>query len=351
MEINKVYVADALEGLRSLPDESVQCCVTSPPYYKLRDYGISGQIGQEKSPEEYVDRLVRIFSALKKKLKSNGTLWCNLADSYAGSGKAGNNPEYRAKHWMFGKTGWDDSMLGRPTGIPSGCKAKDLIGIPWMVAFALRTDGWFLRQDIIWAKPNPMPESVTDRCTKSHEYIFLLSKSSSYYFDQAAIKQPLKKSSVERMSQNIEHQAGSYRVPGKTNGPMKVKSVLSGKKHKNLLMPGGKTHSFHQARSGQNAEWFSANVMANRRSVWTIATQPSKEAHFAMFPLELPTLCIKAGSSHGDLVIDPFCGGGTALLAASILGRKYIGFDLNPKYVAIAQKRLRLLEGLFYTGP
>lgn len=353
MELNKVYIRDALTGINELPDECVQCCVTSPPYFKLRDYGIPGQLGLESSPEEYINKIVDVFKAVKRVLREDGTLWVNMGDTYNA---------YKAN---TGDTKYA-GMAGRPVQekglVVPKLKSKDLVGIPWMLAFALREDGWYLRQDIIWSKPNPMPESVTDRCTKSHEYVFLLSKSARYYFDQMAIKQPIKDSSILRLMQNVEMQKGSIRVPGKTNGP--IKAVVGGRRPRpgidvnggyqgkgNIPMAGDGTgitgHSGYFKANGE----LTGGGLANKRSVWTITTQPSKEAHFACFPIKLPTLCIQAGSRVNDLVIDPFAGSGTTLLAASILGRRYIGFDLNPKYVAIAQKRLRKLEGLFYTGP
>lgn len=225
LTINTIHNLDCLQGMKMMPDESVQCCVTSPPYWGLRDYGTKEQIGFEPSPEEYITNLVAVFTEVKRVLKSDGTVWLNMGDAYWGSGKAGKSSDYQTRHTEFGKQSKHTSRFGIPTtGKHPLLKAKDLIGLPWMLAFALRKDGWYLRQDIIWHKPNPMPESTRDRCTKSHEYIFLLSKAPRYYFDQEAIKTTLKDSSVLRLLQNIELQKGSDRVPGKTNGPMKAKT-------------------------------------------------------------------------------------------------------------------------------
>lgn len=207
--MNKIIFADALKGLALLESNSVDTCITSPPYYGLRDYGNSGQIGLESTPEEYIQRLVAVFREVRRVLKPDGTLWVVIADSYAGSGKGWGNKNNRGT---------------RPQTCTKfdGIKPKDLIGIPWLLAFALRADGWYLRQDIIWQKPNPMPESVRDRCTKSHEYVFLLSKSPRYYFDGEAIAEPVAESTIKRLAQDVENQAGSSRAYGKTNGPMKA---------------------------------------------------------------------------------------------------------------------------------
>ena len=308
---NNILQGDVIEKLKEIETGTVQCVVTSPPYWGLRDYGIDGQLGLEETPEEYVEKMVEVFRQIKRVLKHDGTVWLNLGDSYNGSGKAGNkNSEYYKKHTEFGKPAKNKDKIGIPTNV-KGLKPKDLVGIPWRVAFALQADGWYLRQDIIWHKPNPMPESVQDRCTKSHEYIFLLTKSAKYFYDNDAIRERTKESTLQRLDQNINKQSGSY-TPSKGNGNMKaVGDIETGR---------------------------------NKRSVWKINTQPYKEAHFAVFPPELPELCIKAGSSEGDIVLDPFFGSGTTGWVAQRLGRKWIGIELNEEYIKIAEKRFQQQE-------
>lgn len=341
MELNIVHNEGCLVTLGRLPDRSVDCCVTSPPYYGLRNYNHVDQIGLEDTPDAYVQKLVEVFREVRRVLKDEGNLWINLGDSYAGSGKGGQSDEKKSKNWQpeYGNK-----------GKKYGLKPKDLIGIPWMVAFALRADGWYLRQDIIWHKPNPMPESVTDRCTKSHEYIFLLSKSQRYYYDYDAIKEPMKQSSISRLNQDVESQNGSDRVPGKTNGAMKaVGMYVGGKKHKNMQDKGQPVHSFHATRNNNGQEWQNADGKANKRSVWTVNTKPYKEAHFATYPAELIVPCIKAGCPEGGVVYDPFGGSGTTGEVAIRLGRKFILSEINPDYVKISNKRLRkfTVESLF----
>lgn len=274
----KIYTGDALAVLRKMTAASVQTCVTSPPYWGLRDYGVKGQIGLEKTPGEYVEKLVTVFREVRRVLKDDGTLWLNLGDSYAGGG-----PHHGAKN-----TGKSATNRGSITGIDrlpiAGLKSKDLVGIPWRVAFALQSDGWYLRSDIIWAKPNPMPESVRDRPTKAHEYLFLLSKSPRYYYDADAIREPC----VDGM-----------RMPKKWNNPK------------------GK----------------------NKRTVWTITPKPYRGAHFATFPPQLIEPCILAGAPAGGVVLDPFSGAGTTAIVAEQHGRRAIGIELNPAYVELTAKR------------
>ena len=314
---------NCINGLKQMDSESVNCCVTSPPYWGLRDYGVDGQLGLEATPEEFVLKLVEIFREVKRVLKDDGTLWLNLGDSYAGSGK-GIGPDH-------GKGVFTDNNISKTNWKAVNLKSKDLVGIPWMVAFALRADGWYLRQDIIWAKTNPMPESVTDRCTKNHEYIFLFSKSPHYYYDAEAIAEPVTGSTMKRLSQNIKDQSGSERVPGKTNGNMKAAAPRYG----------GKKYSenpevFNRTKSGNAYEY---RPMRNKRSVWTVSTQPFKEAHFATYPPKLIEPCILAGCPKDGIVLDPFMGSGTTAMVAGQLQRNYIGFELNPEYVEIAEKR------------
>lgn len=331
METNRVIVGDCLEMLKTLPDESVNCCITSPPYYGLRDYGtgtwvggdpncnhyrstkysentitghkammdvgeavgdaiyksvcpkcgavrVDKQIGLEETPEMYIAKLVDVFHEVKRVLKNDGTLWLNIGDSYCGTGD-------------------------------KGYKHKDLIGIPWMLAFALRADGWYLRQDIIWHKPNPMPESVKDRCTKSHEYIFLLSKNPQYYFDYQAIQEESKWGGVDRRTDK-----GRIEYDGK------------------------RSSDDAKAQKAQNA-FVSITEKRNKRDVWSIATKPCKEAHFATYPEDLIEPCILAGCPVGGVVLDPFFGSGTTGRVALSKNRQYLGIELNPEYVKISKKR------------
>jgi DNA modification methylase len=336
--VNKILNIDCKEGLLLLPDKSINCCVTSPPYYGLRDYGSLGQIGLEETPEIYVHKLVDVFREAKRVLKDDGTLWLNLGDSYNGVGQKNEQSSKSIKQISNRGAIIQDAKKIKVL------KPKDLIGIPWMVAFALRADGWYLRQDIIWHKPNPMPESVTDRCTKSHEYIFLLSKSKQYYYDAESIKTVIADTTVQRLMQGIENQKGSDRVPGKTNGNMKaVGNLRKGYDHR---VTGDKkfvTHSGNRDAEGN----IIGGGMANKRSVWTVNTMPYKEAHFATFPEELIVDCIKAGCPEGGVVLDPFMGAGTTALVVRKLNRNYIGFELNPEYIRIAEKRLHTELGIF----
>ena len=270
--MNKIEFGDCRETMRKWKDQGIkaQTCVTSPPYYGLRDYGHEGQIGLEETPEEYIKAMVEVFRCVWDVLEDDGTLWLNIGDSYAGNNsRASNN----------GRAGFGNAREKVVNRTGEGLKTKDLIGIPWMLAFALRADGWYLRQDIIWHKPNPIPESVQDRCTKSHEYIFLLSKSQKYHFDHVAIKQPMK-------------------------------------------------------GDGESDE------MANKRSVWTVPVKPYLGAHFAVFPTELIEPCILAGAPVGGIVLDPFMGSGTTAQVAQDLGRQYIGCELNPEYGKLQKKRI-----------
>lgn len=329
-----------------LPSNHVDCSVTSPPYFGLRDYGNEAQIGLEETPEMYVAKMVEVFTEVRRVLKPEGTLWLNLGDSYSGSMSTKDSVVNQSS--ISAKAGHVVSGVSKPIGVIKGLKPKDLIGIPWMVAFALRSAGWYLRQDIIWHKPNPMPESVTDRCTKSHEYIFLLSKSAKYYYDYEAIKQPMAVTSMERLSQDIENQEGSDRVPGKNNGKMKaVGQYVGGKKHKNMEDKGQELHTFHKTRNTNGQEWQNKDGKANKRSVWTVTTKPFKESHFATFPEDLIVDMIKAGCPENGICLDPFMGAGTTALVASKLNRNYIGFELNPDYIKIAEKRLQDQLGLF----
>lgn len=332
---------DCLEGMRKLPAEIFHTCVTSPPYWGLRDYGVEGQLGLEDTPEEYVAKMVQVFEEVKRVLRPDGTLWLNLGDSYAHASKKRTTEQVCRKSSLQGGKSTQIACKDQQNKIVGDLKEKDLVGIPWMVAFARRANGWYLRQDIIWHKPNCMPESVTDRCTKNHEYIFLLSKSPQYYFDSEAIKTPLKESTVSRYSQDVDNQAGSDRVPGKTNGPMKAERKLDKQRGH------GRRHAgFNERWDNMSKEEQQANG-ANKRSVWTVAPKPFKEAHFATYPPELIVDCIKAGSPVHGLVLDPFIGSGTTAEVARKLDRNYTGFELNPDYIDIKDRRLRKSLGLF----
>jgi DNA modification methylase len=313
--MNRIEFGDCRDTMRRWASDGVkaQMCVTSPPYFGLRDYGHDGQIGLEQTPEEYIAAMVEVFRCVRDVLADDGTLWLNIGDSYVATGG-----EY--KNGSQGKT----SIVGKtsPENVPGfgrverrkameagGLKQEDLIGIPWMMAFALRADGWYLRQDIIWHKPNPMPESVRDRCTKAHEYMFLLSKSERYLFDADAMREPAV-------------QAGRVR---------------------NDKIGGNKGDDIHHSPGGQ----FTGSETRNRRSVWTVATRPYKGAHFATFPPALIEPCILAGSRIGDIVLDPFMGSGTTAQVALQHGRQYLGCELNPDYASLQQERIEAEKTLF----
>lgn len=334
-----LYLGDVRSVLASLPDASVRCCVTSPPYWGLRDYGVHGQIGLEQSPEAYVSELVGVFRKVRRVLTVDGTLWLNLGDSYAAA-RGGTTPPAQTVAGGVNGKGDLDAQRGMKQGYnPSrdaaafGMKHKDLVGIPWMVAFALRADGWYLRRDIIWAKPNPMPESVRDRPTSSHEYLFLLSKNERYYYDVDAIAEPA--------SLNVPWGANS-------NGGTKIASSRNDGDSRSLGKPAktDKQRGHSRRHAGFNERWDAMSKeeqcagTRNARSVWTIATQPYKGAHFATFPEELPRRCIKAGSAPGDTVLDPFGGSGTTAAVAVGMGRNAIHIDLNPAYIELARQRI-----------
>lgn len=298
--MNIIEFGDCREIMRRWASEGVkaQTCVTSPPYYGLRDYGRDGQIGLEETPEKYISAMVEVFRCVRDILADDGTVWLNIGDSYAGSGKgpAGN----------LGKTHNERHLEHTVSSgnVPVGCKPKDLIGIPWMLAFALRSDGWYLRQDIIWHKPNPMPESVQDRCTKAHEYIFLLSKSQKYYFDYQAIRE---------------------------EGVIPVGT---------LAAKGSKERQNQKGINARPPEYKEYDGMKNKRSVWTVTTKPYEGAHFAVFPSDLIEPCILAGAPVGGVVLDPFIGSGTTAQVAQNLGRQYIGCELNTDYKCLQDNRV-----------
>ncbi len=357
--IDKVIQGDCIDVLKTLPDGIVNTCITSPPYFGLRDYGtgewiggdsnckhrreskksdktitghknfdamlgvgdaiyksvcplcgairVDKQIGLEETPDQYVQRLVEVFREVRRVLRDDGTLWLNLGDSYAGSGRGPTGENGLGNQQK--RQGFDSPKVV----IPDGLKPKDLIGIPWRVAFALQADGWYLRQDIIWHKPNPMPESVTDRCTKAHEYIFLLSKSKKYYYDYDAIKEPSVCYGTDARSD-----CGNIRYEGKRT------EDTTGK-------------------NGQDS-FVTRNSTRNKRSVWTVSTKPFKEAHFATFPEELISPCVLAGCPESGLVYDPFMGSGTTAYVAKKLARHYLGSELNQEYIEIANRRINSIE-------
>lgn len=304
-----VRVGDCLESMKKLPDGCINTCVTSPPYFGLRDYGQEGQIGLEATPDEFVAALVAVFREVRRVLRDDGTLWLNLGDSYARAGGWSNNngldgvsreESKRAKSNMTG-------VGSKSQKLPKGVKEKDMIGIPWRVAFALQADGWYLRQDIIWAKPNPMPESVRDRCTKSHEYIFMLSKSPKYYYDHEAVKEPATSGDTRK-----PHGRGQASIGGRT---------ASGARN--------------------NSEKNEGNLQSrNRRSVWTVSTRPYKGAHFATFPPDLIEPCILAGCPEGGTVLDPFGGSGTTAGVAVAHNRNAVICELSPEYAKLIPERV-----------
>ena len=315
----QIINGDCLEVMRGMEEESVHCCITSPPYWGLRDYGVAGQLGLEKSPEEYVARMVEVFREVRRVLRDDGTLWLNLGDSYVanGSGQVPQTKDHKGS-----------GFAGPNRDGQTGLKPKDLCMIPARCALALQADGWYLRQDIIWSKPNPMPESVTDRCTKAHEYIFLLSKSPRYYYDAEAVKEQASETSLARWNQDIDSQNGSSRVPGKTNGPMRA-------------VGGPRIHGNIAGRDDGGAACNKPGQFTrNRRSVWTVTTKPFRGAHFATFPPDLIRPMVLAGCPVGGTVLDPFGGAGTTGLVAKQEGRNAILIELNPAYCGMGENRI-----------
>lgn len=321
-----ILLGSCLSLLPTLPDCSVHACVTSPPYWSLRDYGVPGQLGLEATPEEYVAKLVAVFREVRRVLRDDGTLWLNLGDSYAGSwGNQGRKPDRGTQRKANGPMmqrfgGYGELDTRRRTGSwvndHPHLKPKDLVGIPWRVAFALQADGWYLRSDVVWAKPNPMPESVRDRPTKSHEYVFLLTKSERYYYDRRAVSEP------------------TVSTHGSGNGYRRAARLS--------YADGG-------GPRGSDAPWQPA-ASRNRRTVWTVPTRPFKGAHFATFPEALVEPCILAGCPEGGTVLDPFFGAGTTGVVSARHGRGCIGIELNPAYAAIARERLSTAGHTVWTG-
>lgn len=372
--MNRVIQGDCRDVMRSLIAEGVrvQCVVTSPPYWGLRDYGVDGQLGLERTYPEFIANMVEVFDLVRQLLADDGTLWLNMGDSYAqsgGRGWQGKNGQRADRRFTCVR---DTVPMRDAQRKPDGLKPKDLVGIPWRLAFALQDAGWWLRQDIIWSKPNPMPESVRDRCTKAHEYLFLMAKSERYYFDQDAILEECSPNTHARLSQDVQAQIGSERAHagGKTNGNMKAVARTPGnvnppkgqrayeagdESHRTkggLLAYAEKHRKLAESGSGtkNNASFDAAMAIMptkrNRRSVWTVTTQPYKEAHFATMPESLVEPCVLAGSRPGDIVFDPFLGSGTVAAVAQRLGRRWVGAELNSEYIKLIEDRTRGTLGL-----
>jgi DNA modification methylase len=335
---------DCRTVLKELPPESVQCVVTSPPYWGLRDYGHADQIGLEETPQAYVETMREVFAEVWRVLRDDGTLWLNLGDSYSGSGKGGNPDEGKQATnkgsqtigTLYGKTGESARQaavtnVSRRLCAEHGMKAKDLIGIPWRVALALQADGWYLRSDIIWHKPNPMPESMTDRPTRSHEYIFLMTKSPRYYYNAEAIKEP----SVEVDWQSrLTRDSDKSTPPAERNGIRKRNDRFGGNKHNG------------ETTKHSDGSIFTGSEDRNKRDVWTVTTSPYPDAHFATFPPDLIKPCILAGTKPGDVVLDPFGGSGTTGKVALELGRRAVLVELNPEYTKLCEQRCTTTRGL-----
>lgn len=304
---NTIICGDCLEVMKQMPDDSVNCCISSPPYWGLRDYGVDGQLGLEKTPEEFIGKLVAVFREVRRVLKDDGTCWVNLGDSYANDAKWGGKSGCKNITSCIGGYSREKKL--------TNLKPKDLVGIPWRFAFAAQADGWYLRQDIIWHKPNPMPESVTDRCTKSHEYIFLLTKSARYFYDNEAIK--------EEFADDRN---------GNPNG--------GGQYAKECAWVGNRENAQSGLAKGKWNE--DGNISGrNKRSVWTVTTKSFGEAHFATFPEKLIEPCVLAGCPEGGIILDPFFGAGTTGLVAYKNRRDYIGIELNPDYIGMSERRIQ----------
>lgn len=310
-EVNVIHCGDSIEVLKSLPDDFVNCCITSPPYYALRDYGEEKQIGREATPEEYIDRLVSVFHEIKRILTPDGTLWLNIADTYCGTGSKG---ESRDPKYPNGRNGQSVSLNKKA----HRCKPKDLIGIPWLAALALRSDGWYLRSSIIWQKGNTMPESCKDRPSRCYEYVFLLTKSKKYYYDWQAIAEPIAPTTAARMKGSRgEHNKYANTVPGQNHAQRINAPRRKGAYTDEMISP-----------------------VRNKRNVWQINTVPYKGGHFATYPPKLVETCLLAGCPENGIVLDPFFGSGTTGMVAKAQSRRYIGIELNPEYCKLAMQRI-----------
>lgn len=329
--LNRTCVGDCREWLREIAawGPRAQMCVTSPPYFGLRDYGVAGQIGLESTLDEYVQQLVHVFRLVRNVLADDGTLWLNLGDSYTSSGRGG-NPTEATSGLRGGQESQRASMVRRSRTLPAGLKEKEMMGTPWGVAFALQADGWYLRSDIIWHKPNAMPESVTDRPTKAHEYLFLFAKSQRYYYDGEAIKEPA-------ITDDVRPPNGSPAADVLNPKTSQARRVEISARRKALR---SSLESRHRSPvvGGQSLQ-VTPDGRCNRRTVWSVPTQPFAGAHFATFPRALIEPCILAGSRPGDIVLDAFMGSGTTAQVATDLGRQFIGCELNPRYVDLHELR------------
>lgn len=311
IQLDTIHTGDCLEVLRTLPSESIHCCVTSPPYYALRDYGMGGQIGREASPKEYILRLTEVFTEVRRVLRSDGTLWLNISDTYAGKGNQGDFTDPKNPNGRNGQTVALNNKV-------EGCKPKDMIGIPWMLAFSLRDSGWYLRNDIIWMKENPMPESVKDRCARCYEHIFLFSKSRKYFFDYKAISEPIAPGTASRLKRGVKG-SNKYRVP--IPGQAKQQTINLYREHGEITDD-------------------MINPLRNKRDVWIINTVPFKGGHYAAYPPKLVETCLLAGCPKDGVVLDPFMGSGTTGMVAKQLDRHYVGIELNPEYKELAEARI-----------
>jgi DNA modification methylase len=339
LEVDRILLGDALTVLRTLPSESVHCIISSPPYFGLRDYGVAGQIGLEASPEEYVAQLVAVFAEARRVLRSDGTLWLNLGDSYANDGKWGGSSGGKHARALHGTSG-----VGRGKR-STGLKPKDLMMIPARVALALQADGWWLRSDIVWSKGNPMPESVTDRPTRAHEYIFLLSQNARYYYDADAIREPVKPKTLTTYGCTVKPSKGNDAL-GKVKADNWARSVT---RHAPNLRPSeqhDKQRGHGRRHAGFNARWDAMSkgeqlaLGVSKRDVWTVGTHPYPGAHFATFPPALIEPCVLAGCPPGGVVLDPFMGAGTVGVVARRHSRHYLGIELSAHYVALAEARI-----------
>lgn len=363
LPINKILTGCSLKVLKTLPEKSVHCIVTSPPYWGLRDYKVEPTkwprvvftiwgkkfvipkmeccLGLEPTPEAYVGHLILIFREAKRVLRDDGTFWCNIGDSYAAAPKKRSEEQAARKSTLKGSKESQIACKDQIKKTVSGLKPKDLVGIPWMLSFALRDSGWYLRQDIIWHKPNPMPESVTDRCTKSHEYIFLFSKSQTYYFDAGSIKTIAKNPEDDLRRINAQTWDNKNTPDELRNG---IRPRKSGNKERKSGTDRGCPENTGSNVCG-NVPW--EGSLANKKTVWTINTMPFKEAHYAVYPEKLIVDCIKAGCPEGGIVLDMFFGAGTTGLVAEKLNRKWIGIEVGPHNVKLADNRIRKEIGLF----
>jgi site-specific DNA-methyltransferase (adenine-specific) len=356
----QILKGDCRDVLKGLADESVHCVVSSPPYWRQRDYGVSGQLGLEQTPEAYINDLTSIMREVRRVLRSEGTAWINIGDRWAsgGNGGGGSFMADRGDAWAHAKNskGWRSP--------PSGYKDKDLVGLPFMLAFAMRADGWFWRQCNIWAKPNCMPESVTDRSTSSHEYVLHFSKRNDYWYDSAAARTPAAPSTETRLAQDIDGQEGSHRANGggKTNGTMKAVGGLTGSPHGRHALGdnlpkaerrSNKQRGHSRRHVGFNDRWDAMDKSgqvadgANLRSVWWISPAQYREGHYAVMPETLAEICITAGCPKGGVVLDPFSGAGTTGLVADRLGRSAVLIELNPAYADMAERRISGDGGMF----